>query len=77
MESEFLPLLLQNVKANASICIDIGMVNLCVELNFGRLERVVRRKLDREEKNTALVWRVTGTHYRRLPIENVLADRPR
>ena len=40
------PLLLQNVQADAPIGINVGVVNLGLESNFRRLERVINREGD-------------------------------
>lgn len=40
------PLLLQNVQADAPIGINVGVVNLRLEGNFRRLERVIDREGD-------------------------------
>lgn len=44
------PLVLQNVKANRTVGIDVRMVRLCREINFGRLEGVVGREVNRDCK---------------------------
>lgn len=50
------PLIPQDVKADRSIRIDIGMVYPCREADLGRFERVVRGERDREEKNAPCIW---------------------
>lgn len=50
------PLIPQNVQANRAIRIDVGMVNLGGEADFGRFEGVVGREGNGEEKDAASVW---------------------
>lgn len=40
------PLLLKDVQADAALAVDIGMVQLCLELNLGRFEWVIRREVN-------------------------------
>ena len=53
------PLVSQNVKADAAVRVDVGMVDTGGEIDLRRLERVVGREMDRKEENAARVWRVT------------------
>jgi hypothetical protein len=53
------PLLLQNVQADAPVGINVGVVNLRLESNFRRLERVIDREGDFQEENATRVWRIT------------------
>ena len=52
------PLLLQNVQADTPISINVGVVNLRLESNFRRLERVINREGDFEEENATRVRRL-------------------
>lgn len=45
------------------------MVDAGGEVDLRRLEGVVCGEVDREEEDTARVWRVAGAHDRRLPVE--------
>ena len=53
------------------------MVNSSREANFWRLEGIVRRKMNVEEEDAAAVGRVVWTHDGGLPVEKIVADRPR
>lgn len=53
------PLVSQNVQADASIAVDVGVVDAGGEVDLGRLERVVCWEVDCEEEDTARVWGVT------------------
>jgi len=69
------PLIFQNVEADGSVRVDVWMVALCRELNFGWFEWVVAWESNREEENTAGIRRVTRSHNRRLPFVHVVASR--
>lgn len=53
------------------------MVDSRREGHLGRFEGVVGGKVDCEEEDTALVWRLGRAHDRRLPVEQVIAHRTR
>jgi len=50
------------------------MIDSGGERYFGRLEGVVGREVDGEEKNTALIGALWWSHDGRLPVEQVVAD---
>ena len=50
------------------------MVDASGECKFRRFEGVVGREVDGEEKNTALIGALWGSHDGRLPMEQVVAD---
>lgn len=56
------PLIPQNVQTDRSIRIDIRVINLCSEADFGRLEGIIGREDDVQEKDTASIWRVSLTN---------------
>ena len=56
------PLLLQDVQANTSLAVDVGMVHLRLELHLGRLERVVRWEVYHDKEDTARIGTVTRPH---------------
>lgn len=68
------PLVTQNIQADATIGVDVRMVDAGSEVDLGRLERVVGREVNGQEEDTTGVWRVTRTHNRSLPVEQILAD---
>lgn len=50
------PLIPQNIQANGTIGVDVGMIDLGRKADLGRLEGVVGRETDREEENTTRIW---------------------
>lgn len=50
------PLVSQNVQADASVRVDVGVVDAGSEVDLRGLERVVGREVDCEEEYTAGVW---------------------
>lgn len=49
----------QDVETDASVGVDVGVVDASAEVDLGRLEWVVGREVDCEEENTSRVRRVT------------------
>lgn len=68
------PLVPQNVQTDAAVRVDVGVIDAGGEVNLGRLEWVVGREVDGEEENASRVWRVTRTHNRGLPVEQIFSD---
>ena len=66
------PLILQDVQANGTVRVDIGVVDSSCEVNLGRLEGVIGGEVDVEEVDTAGVGGFVGTHDGRLPVELIL-----
>lgn len=52
------PLVSQDVKADAAVAVDVGVVDAGGEVNLGRLEGVVCGEVNGEEEDAAGVWRV-------------------
>ena len=52
------PLTFQNIKTDASRCVDIRMIDLRFEGNNGRLEGIIARKADRQVEDSAREGRV-------------------
>lgn len=50
------PLVSQNVQTDASVRVDVGVVDTGGEVDLRGLERVVGREVDCEEEYTAGVW---------------------
>jgi hypothetical protein len=50
------PLVSQNVQTNASVRVDVGVVDTGGEVDLRGLERVVGREVDCEEEDTTRVW---------------------
>lgn len=53
------PLISQNVQTNAAIGVDVWVVDLGGEADFGRLEGVIGGESNRKEKNASCIRRVT------------------
>lgn len=56
------PLLFEDVKADAALAIDVGVVHLCLELHFGRLEGIVWRELYHDKEDASRVRAVPRSH---------------
>lgn len=69
------PLITQNIQADATIRVDVWVVDAGSEVDLGRLERVVGREVNGQEEDTAGVWRIARSHNCSLPVEQILADR--
>lgn len=52
------PLILQDIQTNTAVGVDVGVVDACVEGDFGCFERVISGEMDRQEEYTAGVWAV-------------------
>lgn len=63
------PLVPQDIQANATIAVDVGVVNAGSEVDLRWLERVVGGEVNREEEDAAGIGRVAGSHDGRLPVE--------
>lgn len=50
------PLVSQNVQTDASVRVDVGVVDAGGEVDLRGLEGVVGREVDCEEENTSGVW---------------------
>ena len=53
------PLISQDIQTNGTIGVDVGVVNLGRKTDLGRFKRVIGRKGDGKEENTACIRRVT------------------
>lgn len=50
------PLVTQDIQANASVGVNVGMIDTCGEVNFGGLKWVVGGEVNGQEENAAGVW---------------------
>jgi hypothetical protein len=48
----------QDIEANGSVGVDVWVIDLCREADFGRFKRVVRRKHDGEEEDSSRIRRI-------------------
>lgn len=69
------PLLFQDIKADATIAVNVGVEHLCSEGNLGWLEWVIRWEVDGHQKHTSSERAVTWTHNSCLPVEHVITNR--
>jgi hypothetical protein len=53
------PLVSENIQADASVGVNVRVIDPSCEVDFGRLEGVVCREVDRKEENTAGVRGIT------------------
>jgi len=70
------PLILENIKTNTAIRIDVTVVDTCGKVHLGRLEGIVGREMDIEKEYAACIWGVIWSHDGRLPVEHVIPYRP-
>lgn len=68
------PLVLQNIKTDGAVGIDIGVVDFGGEIALGRPEGVVSGETDIEEEDTSRIGAVFRTHNGGLPMELVSVD---
>ena len=68
------PLRSQYVQTDGSVTVNVRVIDPRGKGHFRRLKRIVSRKVDRQEKHSALIRGVRRTHNRRLPVEQVVAD---
>lgn len=47
------PLVPQDIKTDGTICVDVGVIDLCREADLGRLEGIVDWEGNGEEKDTS------------------------
>mmetsp|Transcript_4025 Transcript_4025/g.12001 ORF Transcript_4025/g.12001 Transcript_4025/m.12001 type:complete len:201 (+) Transcript_4025:1624-2226(+) len=67
------PLALQDVEADATVAVDVAVVNLRREGHLWRLEGVVGGEVDVQEKDAALIRRLLRAHNGGLPVKEVVA----
>ena len=66
------PLLFQNVQTNAPVRVHVRMVHFCLEIHLRRFERVIRREVDRDKEETALVRTIRWANDGGVPVENIV-----
>jgi len=69
------PLVPENVQADATVGVDIWVIYARGEVDLWRLERVVCRKVYREEEDTSAVAGIRGSHDGSLPVKQIVAHR--
>lgn len=83
------PLISQNIQANRAITVDVGMiysgskVHLRCQYHKTRRKRpldlwwfegVICREMNGEKKNSSWIRRIARSHYRSLPVEQIISD---
>jgi len=68
------PLTTQNVQTNATVAIDVRMINSRSESDFRRFKRIIGRKMNGEKEDATLVRTVRRSHDRRLPMKQIVSD---
>jgi len=68
------PLILEDIKTDAAVRIDVTVINPRSEVNLGRFERVVCGKVDVQEEDTPGVWGVIRAHDCGLPVKHIISD---
>ena len=66
------PLLLQDVQADGTIGVDVGVVDSRREVELCRLERIVSGEMNVQEEHTSCIRRVVRSHNGSLPVVLVL-----
>ena len=66
------PLILEDVQADGSVCVDVGMVDLGDEVAFGWPEGIVGGEVDVEEEDASCIWAIFRTDDGCLPVELVV-----
>ncbi len=65
-------MVLQDVKADTPVGVDVRVVNLGLKLALGWLEGIIGGELNIKEEDTSLVGGVTWAHDHSLPVEHVI-----
>jgi hypothetical protein len=69
------PLILENVETNASVAIDIRMIDSSREVHLWRFEWIISREMNRQEKHSVCVGTICRSHDRSLPMKKVVTNR--
>ena len=68
------PLILEDIKTDTTIGINVTMIDTSGEVDLGWFEWIVSGEMDVQEEDATGIWRVIGTHDRRLPMKHVITD---
>lgn len=69
------PLIPQDIQANTTIGVDVGVVNPGGEVHLRRLERIICGESNAKEKDTRRIRTVGGSHDSSLPVEKIITNR--
>jgi len=67
------PLITEDVETNATVGVDVWVINSSGKVHFWRFERVVCRKMNGEEENATRVWTITRSHDGCLPMKQIIS----
>jgi hypothetical protein len=68
------PLILEDIKANPSVRVDVTVIDASGEVYLGWLEGIVSGKMNIQKENASGIWRVIRSHNRCLPVEHIISD---
>ena len=68
------PLVLEDIKADTAVRVDVTVVDTGGEVDLWRLERVVGREVNVQEEHSTSVRGVIRSHDGCLPVEHIIAD---
>ena len=66
------PFVLQNIQTDATVGVNVGVVDLCGEVDLRGFEGVVRGEVDVQEEDTSLEWALLGAHDCGGPVKKVI-----
>ena len=68
------PLILEDIKADSSVGVDVAVVDPSGKVDLGRFEWVIRREVNIEKKDSACIGRIVRSHDCGLPVEHVITN---
>lgn len=68
-------MVLEDVKADAPVAVDVGVIDSSGELKLWRLERIILWEVDVQEEDSSLEGAVLRTHDGGSPMEEVFSGR--
>lgn len=68
------PLILEDVETDASIRVNVAVINAGGEMDLGGFEWIVSGEVNIKEENTTCVRGLIGSHYSCLPVEHVIPN---
>lgn len=68
------PLVLENIKTNSSIGVDVTVIDTGSEMYLWRFEWIICWEVNIKEENSSRVWGVIWSHDCSLPVEHIISD---
>jgi len=68
------PLVLENIKANSPIRVDIAVINAGGEMNLWRLEWIISGEVDIQKEDSSSIRGVVRTHDSSLPMKHIISN---